>query len=225
MATLYKTVKRPVKYPLLIFDWDGTLSDSTAKIVDAMTLAIHTLSYPSRSAESIRQIIGLGLPEAVKSLYPEAPSDEQRALIDQFIVYHRANRDEPPFYPNVLDVLRELKRAGYILCVATGKSRVGLDRLLDYHDLHSIFTASRCADETLSKPHPRMLLELLEQTQHSVQHALMIGDTTFDLAMAQSIDMARIGVSFGAHSVDQLKCHEPLFIANNFQSISDWLLP
>ncbi|MDA9003898.1 HAD-IA family hydrolase [bacterium] len=212
-----------MRYPLLVFDWDGTLSDSTAKVVRAMTRAITELGYPAKPPNSIMHTIGLGLDEAIEVLYSALSKVERDALKAAFIVNHRGDDCEPDFYPDVLATLYDLKASGYTLCVATGKSRVGLDRLLSYHAVTELFSASRCADETRSKPAPQMLTELLSHTGFEASEAIMVGDTSFDMIMAQCIGMPRIAVSFGAHAVDQLECYDPLLVIDNFQSMHHWL--
>lgn len=208
---------------LFIFDWDGTLMDSTRKIVDAMQSAIAELGWPARSAEEVRNIIGLGLPEAVAQLFPEAQSGDREQLRAAY-VRHFLDADQHPceFFPGALATLNALKERGHLLAVATGKSRRGMQRVLGQLDLHDFFHASRCADETRSKPHPQMLHELLAELRSSHAAAVMIGDTEYDMAMARSAGMARIAVNFGAHAVERLLPYEPALVLDNLQQLLTW---
>lgn len=208
---------------LFIFDWDGTISDSTAKIVRCMQLAAEDAGLEVLPDDEIRNIIGLGLPEAISSLYPRANADEREKLrLGYSAHFLREDTLPSPFFPGVLDTLDSLRRDGFILTVATGKSRRGLDRVLDNLDLKSFFHASRCADETASKPHPQMLNELLLEFSASAQEAVMIGDTEYDMAMAREIDMHRIAVSYGAHHIDRLLPYEPRMCIDSFSEILNW---
>lgn len=208
---------------LFIFDWDGTISDSTAKIVRCMQLAAEDAGLEVLPDEAIRNIIGLGLPEAISSLYPLANDDEREKIrLGYSTHFLREDTLPSPFFPGVLDTLDSLRRDGFILTVATGKSRRGLDRVLDNLDLKSFFHASRCADETASKPHPQMLNELLLEFSASAQEAVMIGDTEYDMAMAREIDMHRIAVSYGAHHLDRLLPYEPRMCIDSFSEILNW---
>lgn len=208
---------------LFIFDWDGTISDSTAKIVRCMQLAAGDSGLEVLPDEDVRNIIGLGLPEAISSLYPQANAEEREKLrLGYSAHFLREDTLPSPFFPCVLDTLDSLRQDGFILTVATGKSRRGLDRVLDNLDLKSFFHASRCADETASKPHPQMLNELLLEFSASAQEAVMIGDTEYDMAMAREIDMHRIAVSYGAHHIDRLLPYEPRMCIDNFNEILNW---
>lgn len=208
---------------LFIFDWDGTISDSTAKIVRCMQLAAEDSGLEVLPDEDIRNIIGLGLPEAISSLYPQANADEREKIrLGYSAHFLREDTLPSPFFPGVLDTLDSLRQDGFILTVATGKSRRGLDRVLDNLDLKSFFHASRCADETASKPHPRMLHELLLEFSASAQEAVMVGDTEYDMAMAREIDMHRIAVTYGAHHIDRLLPYEPRMCIDSFNEILNW---
>lgn len=208
---------------LFIFDWDGTLMDSTRKIVGAMEAAVAELGWPVRSADEIRNIIGLGLPEAIEYLFPDAPAAERQHLQTRY-AHHYVAADQQPceFFPGALATLDQLKARGHRLAVATGKSRRGMQRVLGQLDLHDYFHASRCADETRSKPHPQMLHELLAELRSSSAEAVMIGDTEYDMAMARSAGMARIAVGFGAHAVERLLPYEPALVLDNLQQLLGW---
>ncbi|MFT6101646.1 MAG: phosphoglycolate phosphatase, partial [Candidatus Endobugula sp.] len=184
---------------LLIFDWDGTLSDSTSKIVTCLQKAAETTGFPVLEDDVICNVIGLGLPEVMERLYPRLGDDEKEQVRLHYVEHFLATDKTPsPFFYGVEKGLRSLRSAGFKMAVATGKSRRGLDRVLDRLDMRSYFDASRCADETLSKPHPLMLEELLLEMDVSAGKAMMIGDTEYDMEMAQKANVHRVAVSYGA---------------------------
>lgn len=209
---------------LCIFDWDGTLSDSAAKIVACMQASAVDVGLPVLSFERTASIIGLGLPEAVADLYPEASLTQLKQLrlgySEHFV---RADQVPSDFFEGVIDGLQDLKLQGFKIAVATGKSRRGLDRVLTRLDMSDFFDASRCADETRSKPHPLMLSELLAEFELNPCQAVMVGDTSFDMAMAEAIKMPRLGVSYGAHPRERLLAHAPELLADEFHQVHQWL--
>lgn len=205
---------------LFIFDWDGTLIDSEQRIVGAMQAAISACALSPRSHEQARNIIGLGLPEAIRTLYPELPDSDREALRQGYVTHYLASDHEPcELFPGVPETLRQLKEEGFRLAVATGKSRRGLDRVLDQLGMREFFDATRCADETRSKPHPQMLYELLGELQLPAAQAVMVGDTEYDLAMARSAGMERIAVDYGAHAVERLLPYQPALVLTEFPQL------
>lgn len=195
---------------LIIFDWDGTLLDSEDKIIACMQKAAIELGLPPRSAGEIRNIIGLELSLAIRRLHPDLSRAAAFAMREAYSkAFTSADITPCPFFPNVEDSLQALKREGHTLCVATGKSRRGLDRVFRHLPVSRLFSATRCADETASKPDPQMLLELCEVFSESPEEALMIGDTEYDLEMASRINMPRIGVTYGAHQINRLRRWQP----------------
>lgn len=213
------------QFDLLIFDWDGTLADSEALIVGSMQGAIGTLNLPIRSDQQIRELIGLGLNEALQSLYPEFNLEELQGLLaDYKRRFISAAPTEAPLFPGAMDTLRNLHREGYTLAIATGKSRRGLDRSLDQHaGLRPLISSSRCADETASKPDPKMLRELLEKESVPVKRALMIGDTDYDLIMARSIGMLAVAVASGVHDAERLRQAGAPEILRDVTQLFGWL--
>ncbi len=215
-----------MKYPFVIFDWDGTLVDSEARIITSMQAAADDFGWqPALTDEAVRNIIGLALPEAIRHICPgidEAGVD----AIRQGYTHHFLERSnlEMPLFDGVKEGLRRLKDAGCVLAVATGKSRRGLDRVLPEVGLESLFEHTRCADETLSKPDPLMLHELLDVTSFDVRQAVMVGDTEYDLGMAKNAGMDRIAVTYGAHHPDRLQSYNPVFVADHFIQLVDWVL-
>jgi len=209
----------------LIFDWDGTLSDSTSKIVTCLQKAAQTAGFPVLADDVICNIIGLGLPEAMERLYPDL-NDDQKDQVRLHYVKHflAADQTPSPFFAGVEEGLATLRDSGFKMAVATGKSRRGLDRVLDRLNMRSYFDASRCADETRSKPHPLMLEELLLEMDVDADKAVMVGDTEYDMEMAENACVHRIAVSYGAHHLDRLKPYWPVLCADHFSECVEWAL-
>ncbi|WP_417223025.1 HAD-IIIA family hydrolase [Amphritea sp.] len=211
-------------YKLLIFDWDGTIIDSAARIISSMQKAARDLDQPELSDEAVRNIIGLGLPEAIRVLIPGVDDSLIAPLRDRYGHYY-LNADDTPteLFDGVEQTLINLKEKGYRLAVATGKSRRGLARVFEQTGLEYLFESSRCADETTSKPHPHMLEEILAETGLSPADAVMIGDTEFDLEMGVRAGMDTIAVSYGAHHVDRLTPYKPVLLMHQFTELESWL--
>ncbi len=208
---------------LFIFDWDGTLIDSTGRIIGAMQEAARELRLPVLSSASVQNIIGLGLPEAILALYPELDEAARHELKLGYAKHYIALNKEPPeLFAGVADTLDRLKSEGHSLAVATGKNRRGLQRVLGQLDMLDYFHATRCADEAQSKPHPQMLHELLAELAMPAEQAVMIGDTEYDMAMAREAGMARIGVDYGAHEVERLLRYAPDLILSDFSELLGW---
>lgn len=209
---------------LYIFDWDGTLSDSTGTIVTAMQRAAEDIGWQRPGTESVRNIIGLGLPEALETLYPGIARQDMLAIRDRYRHHYLTLDQASPaeFYPRVLDSLDRLRSEGHLLAVATGKSRNGLNRVFEALDLQGFFHASRCADETASKPDPLMLHQLLDELAMPAEQAVMVGDTEYDMDMARRAPMARIAVSYGAHAPERLIAYEPALCMSCFSEILGW---
>ncbi|MFL0798332.1 MAG: HAD-IA family hydrolase [Cellvibrionaceae bacterium] len=205
---------------LLIFDWDGTLCDSTGRIVKAMQDAAAKLGFGALEDHEILEIIGLSLPAAIQRIYPELSESDCKQLREEYSVQY-LERDRVPsaFFPQVQDTLDELRAQGHILTVATGKSRRGLDRVMAGMDLLDYFDGSRCADETASKPHPKMVFELLDVFDTGPEDAIVVGDTEFDMEMALNAKVPRVGVSYGAHSADRLHKYDLKACLDNFDEL------
>lgn len=209
---------------LVIFDWDGTLMDSERQIVHCMRLAAAELDVVVPAHEAVRRIIGLGLPEAIEALFPGLPGELREAIRQAYARHFVAGAGgESGLFPHARELLDGLRTRGHLLAVATGKSRLGLDRVLLQAGLQRFFDASRCADETASKPDSRMLLELLAQLEVPPDEALMVGDTTFDLEMAARAGVRSIGVSHGAHDEDALAAHAPIVIVPDLVTLAPCL--
>ncbi len=212
------------QYRLLIFDWDGTLADSEARIVESVRRAVNELGLPDCTPAEIRNVIGLGMQQCLETLFPEVPAERHAHFVNAYRKHFSLNNDAPvELFPGVKEVLATLCAGGYTIGVATGKSRRGLDRELEESGLDAIVRVSRCADESPSKPDPQMLEELLELTVTPPQQALMIGDTTYDMQMARDAGVDRIGVSYGAHESARLLEFDPLEIIDSLRHLEQWL--
>lgn len=208
---------------LMIFDWDGTLSDSTAKIVGCVHAAAADLALPRLADQQVRDIIGLSLEQALAQLYPCLAAADLGRLKDAYVAHFTAADATPSaFYPGVMDTLNHLKHAGFVLAVATGKSRKGLARVLANLGMQDYFHATRCADETAGKPDPHMLHELTAYFNCASHEAVMVGDTEFDMAMARSAGMPRIAVSYGAHPIERLRPYQPVLCMDHFAELKAW---
>lgn len=206
---------------LVIFDWDGTLFDSVGQIVASLQYAAQQFQQPLTD-EAAKSIIGLGLPEVMQILFPQVPHLQQD-ILQCYADHYVANSKADAWFRGIAELLADLKQQGIQLAVATGKSRKGLDRVLTQTDSHHIFDITRAASETRSKPDPLMLQEILLETGVPVQCALMVGDSSYDLEMAQNLKMSSIGVSYGVHAVDILQCYQPLTIVDSVQDLHGYL--
>jgi len=212
------------KYDLIVFDWDGTLMDSAAKIVRCFMQAASDVGLTSPEEAEVRNIIGLGLREALVALLPDTDEPLLHQVAERYRE-HFLNLDqtEMPLFPGVRDGLEEMLRQGYRLAIATGKARRGLDRVLEETVMTHLFAATRCADEAVSKPHPRMLQDVLAQTNIPSDRALMVGDTVYDLQMAHAVPVDSLAVSYGAHDRDRLLEQKPVACLDSFREVYAWL--
>ncbi|WP_038344855.1 HAD-IA family hydrolase [Acinetobacter sp. A47] len=209
------------KIELIIFDWDGTLFDSVGQIVASLQYAAQQFEQPLTD-EAAKSIIGLGLPEVMQILFPQVPHLHQE-LLQCYADHYVANSKGDVWFNGVAELLMDLKQQGLKLAVATGKSRKGLDRVLAQTNSHALFDITRAASETKSKPDPLMLQEILAEMDVAAEHAIMVGDTSYDLEMAQNLNMPRIGVSYGVHSIETLQQYQPLTIAHHVQELHHYL--
>lgn len=215
--------KRP--YNLLVFDWDGTVMDSESRIVASVLAAIKDLKLPERSVAEAKNIIGLGLREAIEMLYPG--SDER--LHSDLVARYRhhfliADAMPSPLFPGAEALFESLNNAGYLLAIATGKGRGGLDRVLEETGLSTMFVTTRCADESFSKPHPQMLEHIMDFTGCEPAETLMIGDTEYDMEMASNASTHALAVSYGVHELERLQRHNPVGIIDALSELQPWLL-
>ncbi|MEW6446368.1 MAG: HAD-IA family hydrolase [Pseudomonadota bacterium] len=208
---------------LIAFDWDGTLMDSADRIVSSFQNAMRVVGLPRLDEDSIRNIIGLGLPEAVATLYPDVPLERRQQLAVSYSQYYLA-LDATPIRPfeGAEALLEDLAGRGFWLAVATGKSRRGLDQVLAQTGFGRFFFATRCAEETASKPDPAMLRELMFEADAEPSATLMIGDTHFDLDMARRADVPSVGIAHGVHDRALLAGCDPLVIVSDLIDLAHW---
>lgn len=214
------------RYPVLIFDWDGTLVDSIGRIVASMHVAAGACGLERQSNDAVRGIIGLSLGEAFQVLHPEAGDDAalQERFRERYSDHYLALEAEPSaLYPGVAETLLRLRERGYLLAVATGKGRRGLDRVLAGQRWQDFFDVTRCADETAGKPDPLMVNEILAFTGRQPGQALMVGDSVFDMQMAQRAGVDGVAVSYGAQAADVLQAWRPRLVIDEFSELDDWL--
>lgn len=211
------------QYELIVFDWDGTLMDSTGHIVDCMQQAIQHLELEPLADDSIKHIIGLGLNEAVQTLYPGASDAFVTSLADGYREVWLNSPHHTPLFDNAHTLIKKLAEQDYFLGVATGKSRRGLNKVLKQTELEAFFHATRCADECHSKPHPQMLEQLMDFMGVSPKATLMIGDTEFDLQMAHNAGADSLAITHGAHSLTKLQACHPKGLVNNLHGVEQWL--
>lgn len=214
----------PKQFDLLIFDWDGTLMDSAGVIVDSIQRACEDIGLAAPSDRDSRQIIGLGLIQALQTLLPDLAEDDYPRLVERYRHHYLGRDADIPLFAGVPEGICALRDSGFTLAVATGKSRVGLARALEASGLGPHFAATRCADQTHSKPHPAMVLELVDELDADPVRTLVIGDTNHDLLMAANAGVASLGVTYGAHEADDLRPHAPLALMNSFAEVHAWLM-
>lgn len=212
-----------MKYELVVFDWDGTLLDSAGAIVKAIQAACRDLDLPVPDNARASHVIGLGLADAMRHAVPDLAPENYQAMVDRYRFHYLSGDHALTLFDGVPAMLARLHAAGHILAVATGKSRLGLERALDHSGLRPFFSASRCADECHSKPHPQMLEELMAEFGVADSATVMIGDTSHDLLMASNAGVDALAVTYGAHPHDHLLDHAPLACLHTVRELDDWL--
>jgi len=211
------------QFELIVFDWDGTLMDSAAAIASCIKSAARDLGIPEPSDERARYIIGLGLIDALRYALPDLPEARYPEVAERYRYHYLVRDHELELFAGATMLIDELAAAGYLLAVATGKTRKGLDRAFEVTGLGSRFHSSRCADECHSKPHPQMLDELMNEFAVSAASTLMIGDTTHDLLMARNAGTVALAVAYGAHPREALEAENPVYCANDVEQLATWL--
>ncbi len=211
------------RFDLIVFDWDGTLMDSAAAIVNALQAACRDLALPEPADEQARFVIGLGLGDALRRVAPALVEADYPHMVERYRYHYLSKDHELVLFPGVVDAIAELAARGRMLGVATGKSRVGLNRALGSCGLARYFHATRCADESFSKPHPAMLEEIMEELGVERGRTLMVGDTTHDLQMAKNAGVAALAVGFGAHPLQALHVEAPLACVETPAALAAWL--
>lgn len=212
------------QFQLLVFDWDGTVIDSAGLIVSSIQRACADLNLPIPSARDSSYVIGLGMKDSMQHLLPKLAERDYPPFMERYR-HHFLGRDhEAPLFDGMQDLLEELEQAGHWLSVATGKSRVGLERSLEQTGIAKRFHTTRCADESFSKPNPAMLLEVMQTLGVATENTLMIGDTSHDLLMAKNAGVAAVAVSYGAHETEELLALSPLVCVDSVATLRTWLM-
>jgi phosphoglycolate phosphatase len=214
---------RPRRFRFVVFDWDGTLADSTTIIAQALQQACRDVGASAPDDVDARYVIGLGLADALRHVAPDLPRERQPDLVARYRHHYIAREADISLFAGVPEMLAELGAAGIVLGVATGKSRAGLDHALAQHGIGGFFTATRCADEGFAKPHPDMLLRLMDQVGAAPGDTLMIGDTTHDLLLARNAGVAGLAVGYGAHAPAGLAQLRPLATVHSIPDLRAWL--
>jgi phosphoglycolate phosphatase len=211
-----------MKYRLIVFDWDGTVIDSPATIVECMQAASRELGLPVPDPERASHVIGLGLHDAMKIVAPELPGERYPEYVASYRRHFLAREDTMRLFAGMAALLERLSH-DRMLAVATGKSRKGLERSLEATGVRQLFAASRCADETTPKPHPAMLIELMQELEVPPEAVLMIGDTSHDMEMARAAGVDGLAVTYGAHSEENLRACGPRGCVATVEALARWL--
>ena len=210
-------------YDLVVFDWDGTLLDSTGAIVKAIQAASRDVGAVPPSDERARYVIGMGLLEALQYAVPDLDESRYDAMVTAYRRYYLSGDHELTLFEGVEPLLQALQAEHRWLAVATGKSRVGLDRALGHSGLGRYFDTTRTADQTRGKPHPQMLQEIMDQFAVSPERTLMVGDTTHDMQMALNAGAHGLAVTHGAHDVDSLLGCQPVGVVDSISDLLNWI--
>jgi len=213
------------RFDAVVFDWDGTLLDSTATIAAAIRAAAADLDLPDPGPQRATQVIGLGLSQALSIAVPELPAHRAAEFSARYLQHFLAGEAQLQLFPNARELIAQLRLRGWRVAIATGKTRLGLARGLRTMGLADQFDASRCADETEPKPHPKMLLELAEQLRIAPARMIMVGDTTHDLQMAQAAGAAAVAVTHRAHPAGWLRQAQALAVLDSLHELQRWLIP
>ena len=211
-----------MKYSLLVFDWDGTIIDSASTIAECIRLAAADVGLPVPTKEQASHVIGLGLQDALRHAVPSLEPERVPEFVERYREHFRASEHTMDLFGGMRELIASLRKER-ILGIATGKSRRGLDRSLEATGLKPYFQASRCADETHPKPHPAMLLELMDELGVAANSALMIGDTSHDLEMARAAGVDALAVTYGAHAEKSLRSCQPRACVASVAELSRWL--
>ena len=211
------------QFRFVVFDWDDTLADSTALIAAAIQQACRDIGEPPPDDTTARYVIGLGLADALAHVAPGLAPERHRDLAMRYRHHYLTGDPQIPLFAGVREMLDELDGAGLLLGVATGKTRVGLNRALEQQRLGNRFVATRCADEGFPKPNPDMLLHLMDRVGVEPRETLMIGDTTHDVELARNAGVAAVAVSYGAHASAGLAQCSPLAVLHSIEELRRWL--
>lgn len=211
-------------YKLIIFDWDGTLYDSAAHIIQCMVQTAKDFNFKVPDVSALRQVIGLSFEKAVERNFPLVTEAQMTQFADTFRQYIYSDHfGHPALFDGAYDVLNDLHKKGYWLAVATGKHRIGLDHELNEFAVKQFFMTSRCACETQSKPHPQMLLEIMDELGKTPSETLMVGDTIFDLELAANASVDALAVNYGAHDEVELLKYDIKGCLSDIRQLPQWI--
>jgi len=220
---ILRATRREHRYDLIVFDWDGTLMDSTRVIASSIQRACADLGLAVPSHEQASHVIGLGLSDALAYAAPDLPRARYAEMAERYRHHYLSRDQDLDLFPNIREIVVALKESGYFVAVATGKTRVGLDRALDVSGLRPLFDGTRCADECRPKPDPQMLHELGDEMGVRASRMLMIGDTTHDLKMAAAAGVPSLAVGYGAHTARSLEGQGALAVVESTAELQAWL--
>lgn len=213
----------PRRFRAIVFDWDGTLADSTAIIATALQRACGDLRIRVPDERAARHVIGLGLADALRHIAPDLAVDRHPELAARYREHFLARDPEIPLFAGARELLHALRGAGYRLGIATGKTRRGLDRALAQQGIAELFECTRCADEGRPKPDPEMLVCVMGRMGVAQRETLMIGDTSHDILMARNAGVPALAVGYGAHAVDDLMKLEGVPLVHSISQLGHWL--
>ena len=216
-------MKTSHRFDLIVFDWDGTLFDSTRLIARCIQSACADIGTTVPSDRDASFVIGLGLADALRHAAPELARERYAELAQRYRHHYLASQNDIVLFEGTLEMLGALKERNHSLAVATGKNRRGLDEALRRSGLGPRFHATRTADETASKPDPLMLHELMDELGVARERTLMIGDTTHDLQLAANAGVDSVAVSFGAHAHAEFASHAPQTVVHSTAELAGWL--
>jgi phosphoglycolate phosphatase len=211
------------RFRFVVFDWDGTLADSAALIAHSIQAACRDIGEPAPDDATARYVIGLGLADMLRHIAPGLAPDRQRDLTERYRHHYLGADTRIPLFAGVPQMLDQLDGSGCLLGVATGKSRAGLIRAFEQQRIGHRFAATRCADEGRPKPHPDMLLYLMDRVGADPRETLMVGDTTHDIELARNAGVAAVAVSYGAHPSADLVRLDPLALVHSVAELRRWL--
>jgi phosphoglycolate phosphatase len=211
------------RFRLIAFDWDGTLADSTTMIAQCIQDACRDVGQAVPDDERASHVIGLGLADALQLVAPDLPTTRYPELAARYRHHYLAREHDITLFAGAQELLQDLRASGYMLAVATGKNRVGLDRVLARTGVGHQFHATRCADEGRPKPHPDMLLHLMDRLEVAPAQTLMIGDTTHDLQVARDAKANALAVTYGAHPAQVLGREPSLATVDSVAALHAWL--
>lgn len=213
------------KYAAVVFDWDGTVMDSTHSIVFAIRSACADLDLPVPSERDAAWVIGLSLESALYRCVPDLTAQQLPLFLDRYR-HHFFELDKSiRLFDGIVDVLQLVRQRQGLLAIATGKSRAGLNRVLEQVQLGEMFHTTRCADETAGKPNPTMLFEIFDELQLDPEQVLMVGDTTHDIEMATRAGVDSMAVTYGAHDIPTLISAQPDVMVSSVAEMQSWLSP